>query len=148
VRSFPKEENRLFLPPHARKTQISTFCFFALPEVSDLFTLPSHCRLTTWAWPIPFCQVFLFPGCVHKKFCNLVLQRYAHAALRCFDADRVRSMVRPLHVTCLFAQLHEPSSRNKLLQFTCSLFLTQNLALRLRSLCRKVEPTWILQEQS
>jgi len=148
VRSFPRRENRLFLPPHARKTQISTFCFFVLREVSDLFTLPSHCRLTTWAWPIPFCQAFLFPGFVHKKFCYLVLQRYALAALRCLDSDRVRNMVRPLHVTCSFAQLHEPPSRNKRLQFTCSLFSTQNLALRLHSLCRKMESTWILQEQS
>ena len=77
VRSFQRKEIRLFLPPRARKTQISTFCFFVLPKVSDICTLASHCRLTTWVWPIPFCRAFLFPGCVHKKFCNLVFQRYA-----------------------------------------------------------------------
>jgi len=149
VKPFPRQEIRLFLPPHARKTQISTFCFFVLPEASDLFTLPAHCRLTTWAWPIPFCRSFFYFRVVFiKSFATWSFRDTRLDALRCRDPDWVRSVDRPLRVTCSFAQIYEPPSRNKRLHFTCSLFLTQNLALRIYRVCRKTRSTWILQGQS
>ena len=118
VRSFPRQENRLFLPPHSRKTQITPFCFFFFfPEGLALFTIPSLCKLTTWAWPIRFCQAFfLFPGCVHKTFATWPVRgSYALTALRCHDPDPVRSMVRQLHYVSL---VHPPSYTNPHLVIT------------------------------
>ena len=142
VMSFPRQENRLFLPPAAHKTQISTFCFFVFPEISDLFTVPSYCRLTTWVWAIPLCQFFYVQVVFIKSFATWPVRDNALSALRCHEPDPVRSMVRQLLAMCSFSQLHEPPpppSRNKRLQFTCSLFLSQILPLRLCSLCGKVE---------